>query len=302
MLKRMIAGVGLVLALVLAGGAQGQERPKSFPKVDLLPGSMPYYAPVMLDTETNTTGYVLFDGNVSNGYERVYFWSPDDPAYRTPKMFRFNAETRRFGPVRFTPKHGKDDIKLDWWFSWGRHGGAYEHFDYLTGQTRKGVSAVYPRFTFFCDYARQPRSGARGESLVDITMSGEINASVWTNMPAALQPWHTLNFYMGVKLLREKDGTQAHFDGRLNYGNSRCEVRSLPRDTVCTLVVAPYMGQPVLSNDLTWSEALVKGVNTKLDYGWYDLSWNMTCPGLRVRPRLDPAVRASPYPISRYED
>ena len=303
MIKSILAGTFGVLALFMTFAAQGAERPKAFPKVDLLPGSIPYYAPVLLDTETNAVGYVLFDGNVSNGYERIYFWSPDDPSFRTPKMFRWNPEARRFGPAKFTPRHGKDDIKLDWWFGWGRRGGAYEHFDYITGTTRKGVGAVFPVFVFYCDYARQPRSGARGESLVDITISGELNASVWTNMPVAIQPWHTLNYYMGVKLVREKEAAPlAHFDGRLNYGHSRIEVRSLPRETVCSLVVAPYMGVPIYSNDVTWSEAIVKGIDVKLEYGWYDLSWNMDCPGLLVRPRLDQSVRATPYPITRFDD
>jgi hypothetical protein len=304
MMKRMIAlALGmLALGRVCVAADAGPVRPKAFPRVDLQPGSIPYYAPVMLDTDTNAFGYVLFDGNVSNGYDRIYFWSPDDPSYRTPKMFRYNAETKRFGPVKFSPRHSKDDIKLDWWFGWGRRGGAYEHFDYFSGKTVKGVGAVYPVFVFYCDYLRQPRGGARGESLVDITIIGEVNASVWTNMPVALQPWHTLNYYMSVKLVREKDNTLAHFAGHLNYGNSRCEVRSLPRDTVCTLVVAPYMGKSVYTNDLAWDEALIKGVDVKLEYGWYDLTWNVTCPGLRVYPRLDPAVRSSPFPITRFDD
>jgi hypothetical protein len=62
------------------------------------------------------------------------------------------------------------------------------------------------------------------------------------------------------------------------------------------------MGVPIYSNDVTWSEAIVKGIDVKLEYGWYDLSWNMDCPGLLVRPRLDQAVRATPYPITRFDD
>jgi hypothetical protein len=278
------------------------ERPAAFPKVDLSPGSVPYYARVRLDVDTNDVGYVLFDGNVSNGYERIYFWSPDDSAFRTPKVFRYNAETKRFGPVRFSPKNDKDDVKLDWYFGWARHGGAYEHTDYLTGQTVKGNSPIYPRFYFYCDYVRQPRSGARGESLVDITIQGDMNASVWTNMPAPLEPWHTLNFFMGVKIVREKDASLARFDGRLNYGDTPCIVRSLPKESTCMLSISPYMGSPVYSNDVPWSDALLKGVIVKLDYGWYDMTWGMYCPGLRVYSRLDPWVRVNPFPISRFED
>lgn len=288
--------------LSMAAPKKDTERPAAFPKVDLLPGSKPYFASVMLDVETNQVAYVMFDGNVSNGYERIYFWVPDDSNYRTPKAFRYNAETKRFGPVKFTPRHDKDEIKLNWWFSWGRHGGAYEHFNYLTGQTTKGTSAIYPRFFFHCDYYRQPRSGSRGESLVDITIPGEIRASVWTNMPSALEPWHTLNFYMKVKLLRDKDATTANFSGLLNYGDHRCEVRALPKETTCTLMVAPYMGKTVYSNDMPWADALIKGVSVKLDYGWYDLNWKLDCPGLRVYSRIDPYVRASPYPITRFDD
>lgn len=303
-MKRIVVGWLAILALGGAARAadQAPERPAGFPRVELAPGSRPYYASVMLDMETNTIGYVCFDGNVSNGYERLYFWAPEDSVYRTPKAFRWNAETHRFGPVKFSPRHSKDDIKLDWSFGWSRAGGSFEHFDYVTGQTRKGGSAIFPRFHFYCDFARQPRSGSRNESLVDITMVGEIGASVWTNMPTPIQPWRLLNYYMGVKLVRTKEATVAHFDGRLNYGTGRCEVRALPRDTVCTLIVAPYLGQPVYSNDMSWSEAVIKGVDVKLDYGWYDLSWNMTCPGLRVTSRLDAQVRPTPFPVTRFDD
>jgi hypothetical protein len=222
--------------------------------------------------------------------------------YRTPKMFRYNAESKRFGPIKFSPRHDKDEIKLDWSFSWVRQD-PHTYFDYVSGQTRKSGTAAYPRFYFRCDYARQPRSGSRGDSLVDITIPGEFSPSVWTNLPAPLQPWNTLNYYMGVKLLREKDATQARFEGVLSYAHHhRCEVRAMPRDAICTLVVAPYMGKPVYSNDLAWADAMVKGVVVKLDYGWYDLNWNLQCPGLKVAPRLDVYVRASPYPITRFDD
>jgi hypothetical protein len=304
MTKRLLIACAWILPAILAfsAGPAVPERPKSFPKVDLASGSIPYYCPIMLDVETNQIGYVMFDGNVSNGYDRLYFWVPDDMNYRTPKVYKLNPETKRFGPIKFRPKHDKDDIDIEWSFTWNRQG-AYETMDYITGQMRKHGAATYPRFWFSCDYANKPRTaGSRTDARVDITIPGEVYASVWTNMPVALQPWHTLNYYMTVKLLREKDGTLGHFEGRLNYGDHRCVVRTMPRETVCTLVVAPYMGKPVYSNDLTWAEALTTGVNLKLDYGWYDMNWNIVCHGLRVYPRLDPYVRANPFPISRFED
>ncbi len=291
--------------LTMAAGLDGAPvRPQSFPKVALLPGSIPYYASVMLDVQTNQIGYILFDGNVANGYERLYFWVPDDMNFRTPKIYKLNEETKRFGPIKFRPRHDQDDIDIVWSFGWSRAGGAYEHFDYQTGQTRKGTTTVYPQFWFYCDYACKPRSaGARNDAQVDLTIPGPIGAHVWTNMPAALQPWHTLNYYMTVKLVREKDATQARFAGQLYYGSGhRCVVRTMPRETVCTLTVAPYLGQMSYSNDLTWTQALIEGVNLKLDYGWYDMNWNIVCHGLRVYPRLDAAVRANPFPVSRFDD
>ena len=305
MTTRIVAvGLWLISVVLTGGAAQARERPAAFPKVPLVSGSIPYYAPVMVDVETNQIGYVLFDGNVSNGYDRLYFWIPDDSTYRTPKAFRMNSESKRFGPIDFKPRHDKDEIRIGWSFSWARHGGAYQHFDYLTGQTRKGTSAIYPVFYFHCDYQRQPRGGARpSPSLVDITIPGYMGASVWTNMPRALEPWHTLNYYMTTRLVREKDHTLVRFMGVLNYAhNHAVTVRALPRETVCTLVVSPYLERPVYSNDLTWAEAIGTGVDVKLEYRWYDLDWNISCPGLRAYPRRDIAVRASPFPITRFDD
>jgi len=302
MTKRMMALGASLMSAVLVWGAP--ERPAAFPKVPLLPGSIPYYASVMVDVETNQIGYVMFDGNVSNGYERLYFWVPDAAAFRTPKVFRLNAETRRFGPVEFKSRHDRDEIRIGWSFSAGRGGGAYSHFDYLTGTTRKGTSVINPVFNFQCDYQRQPRSGARpSPSLVDITIPGNLGATAWTNMLKALEPWHTLNYYMTTRLVRDKNHALVRFSGVLNYAhNQAVTVRALPRETVCTLVVAPYQERPVYSNDMAWAEAIGAGVEVKLDYGWYDLEWNMTSPGLRVYPRRDVAVRVSPFPITRFNE
>lgn len=297
------AGLFLLPALLAAGAGITPVQPKNFPRVDLSPGSIPYYSAVMLDVETNQIGYIMFDGNVSNGYDRLYFWVPDDMNYRTPKTLRLNSETKRFGPVKFQPRHGKDDIRIDWSFTWGRSGGSYDSFDYMTGKSRRINAGIYPRFYFSCDYARQPRGGGRTDNLVDITIPGEIGgASIWTNLPAPLEPWHTLNYYMAKKLVRDKDNTLVHFNGVLNYGGHRCEVRSLPRETVCTLMVIPYMEKPTYSNDMGWAEAFVNGIELKLEYRWYDFYWNIACPGLNVYPRLDYDVRGFPFPITRFED
>jgi len=199
-----------LLCFLLAGvcwSAKGQTptRPDAFPRVEMVPGSVPYYAPVYVDVDSNEIAYVMFDGNVSNGYNRLYFWIPNHADYRTPKALRWNAETQRFGPVVFQPRHPRDEIRIAWSFGWGRAGGAFEHYDYLTGQVRKGTRAIHPVFRFQCDYFRRPRSGTRpADSQVDITMRGQLNASLWTNMPAPLQPWNSLNYYKTIQIVREK--------------------------------------------------------------------------------------------------
>ncbi len=301
--RAMTVGVWLLTAALGWGAANALQRPAAFPRVALSPGSLPYFASVMVDVDTNQIAYLCFDGNVSNGYERLYFWIPDDSTYRTPKPFRLNSETKRFGPVTFKPKHDKDELKIDWSFSWAPSGGSYQQFDYLTGKTRKIARGIYPRFFFRVDYLRQPRGGPRpSPTLVDITIPGEISVSGWTNMAAALQPWHTLNYYMTTKLVRDKDHTLVHFAGILNYANNPITVRAMPRETVCTLVVSPYLEQPIYSNDMTWAEAIGTGVDVKLEYRWYDLDWNITSPGLRIYPNRGVAVRSSPFPITRFDD
>jgi len=305
MIKRR-AGWGAVLAAAIAAwnGMAAPEVPAAFPKVTLAKGSIPYYASLMVDVATNQIAYVCFDGDVSNGYERLHFWIPNDAEYRTPKLFRYNSEAKRFGPISFRPKHDKDDIRIDWSFRWAPHGGNYTHFDYLTGQTRQVARGIYPRFFFDCSYQRRPRTAVRpADSLVDITIPGEIYASVWTNMPKALEPWHTLNYYMTTKQVRDKSHSLVRFTGFLRYGHHHpVEVRSLPREAACTLIVSPYLKAPVYSNDLNWAEAIGTGADVKLEYGWYDLDWNMVCPGLNVVARRDVWVRPSPFAITQFDD
>ncbi len=303
MKKRISLFTLLVAGFCWAAPPEAPVRPDAFPRVELSPGSIPYYAPVYVDVDSNEVAYVLFDGNVSNGYNRLYFWIPNNPEYRTPRTLRWNDEAKRFGPVVFQPRHPQDEIRIGWSFGWGRTGGAFEHYDYLTGQVRKGTRPIHPVFRFQCDYYRRPRSGTRpADSLVDITMRGQLYASLWTNMPAPLQPWNSLNYYKTMRIVREKGEVSVLFQGRLNYGDSPCEVRALPRETVCTLVVSPYMRPPIYSNDVSWAEAFQPGIRVPLDFGWYDLYWNIASPGLNVRPRLDVAVRRSPFPVPKVDE
>ena len=303
-MRRWVTRVVLFSAgIASAAPCSAGDRPEAFPRVELAPGSVPYYAPVCVDVDTNEIAYLLFDGNVSNGYNRLYFWIPGHPEYRTPVAIRWNAETRRFGPLTFQPRHPQDEIRIGWSFTWGRHGGAFEHYDYLTGQTRKGTQPLVPTFGFQCDYFRRPRGGARpADSMVDMTMWGNLYASLWTNMPSPLQPWTALNYYKTIQIVREKGEVAALFRGRLNYGDNLCEVRALPRETTCTLVISPYMRPPIYSNDVSWAEAFQQGIRVPLEYGWYDLYWTITSPGLLVKPRLDVAVRRSPFPVPKVDE
>lgn len=293
----VLLGAGLAAAALQAA----PERPKAFPKVPLLPDSAPRLSAVMVDVQTNQIAYVMFDGNVKTGYERLYFWIPGESKYDPPASYRVQ-EQNKFQPIKFSERTRDGEVSIAWTFGWGRRGGKYTHFNYLTGQTVTGESEVYPVFTFLCDYVSEPRSGSTkpSESKVDLGIYGEMNAAAWTNLPAPYQPWNQLNYYMAMKPFPEKEQGRVHFIGRLNYGNWQTQVRAVPSGTRIGLVVSEYMGKPVYSNSLTSAEAFTTGIEAILPYGWYDLAWDMDVPGLKIRPRLDVHVRLNPYPVTPY--
>lgn len=273
-----------------------EEVPEEFPEVALSAGSKPRYTALALDEEIDQVAYVLFDGNVTDGYRKIYVWIPGDPKYKNPVAIRTTAEGNNFPPFERTQSvkdKDKDKASISWRLAWRtrRSGGKRTRVDYATGKTTTTTSKVvtYAVFPFTVDYAYGRHTGlARGSSKapLDISIHGELRVSdTWEELPKALAPWKKVYFNMTRTAQYEKEKGRLLFKGRLLHSHHRpCTVRSLPEDTEIILSINPYLEAPVYSNMLSVAEAFADGVGVELPYGWYRYRWSFKCNGLKVSP------------------
>ena len=302
MTGKTILAVGVGLLASAAALAEVPSRTNEFPAVALAAASDPRYVVISVDPFTNRLAYVLYDGNVKDGYGRIYVWMPEDPKYGRPVSATV-AEGNKFPPLTFTSTNGDEAAIVSWQLSWERRtSGPRSYFDYTTGKTvNQGDSVTYLALPFDVDYMRGDRSllGAGGAAApLDVRIHGEVGASaVWTNLPAAVTPWSQLNFWMDVKSEYYEKGGALSFTGRLYYAHWPCTVHSLPKSAKVDLTVGPYLEGPSYSNTLTHTEALVTGVKVEVPFGWYDIMWRFFCPGLSVVSRQDYWIVLSPHPF-----
>jgi hypothetical protein len=287
---------------LLAATAASAADEKAFPRGVALAGAEPRVATVRVDPFSGRNAYLLFDGSVKDGYGRMYVWSPGDSRYGTPQTVAsaVAGEQNRFPALAFQSTAEGLAAQVTWQISWekrkGGSGGNY--YDYITGKVveRERKEFDYVEFGFQVDYAR----GAGGKAELDVGIRGGLGTpGSPTNLPPTFAPWEHLNYAVSAKpFYGEKNKAGLTCAGRLYYGGSECVVRSLPRDTVVTLSVAPYLDPPVYSNALTLTEAFgADGVKVEqLPYGWYDVNWSFACPGLTAYSRLDTVLR--PLPIT----
>ena len=84
-IRRVPAGLALGVALAsLAAPPRAAAAPpprEKFPSVTLSSFSDPRYGVIQMDPFTNHLGYVLFDGNVKEGYDKMFLWVPGDAKY-----------------------------------------------------------------------------------------------------------------------------------------------------------------------------------------------------------------------------
>jgi len=306
-MKRAMYLVMCVAGLIPFPGRAAPKRPDKYPEVILDAKSEARYTAVALDTTGSQAAYLLFDGNVNKGYDRVYVWIPGDPKYDKP-LSKKSGEQKQFSPFGINTKSDKtkEDVTINWQMAWYIHGGRHDYWDYKVGKMVKRDVGKYPRFPFNVHVLRKPsRAMAKpGTESVDIVIPGEIPTSTtWTNCPAPLAPWNKLRFDITTKRekAKEQDKGRFRFLGRLLYWHWReCTVRSMPPETDITLMVSPYLEPPIYSNKLTAVDMFHKGITLEFPYGWYDVDWSIKCSGLKVRTRKEWRRKMySPYPFSR---
>lgn len=278
------------------------KKMDAFPSVALVTASAPYYTALAMDPWKEKVAYVVFDGSLANGYGRIYVWTPDDPQYRTPTAFN-SVDGQSFPPFTMNSRRAGEKSSVTWKLSWAKHtsgGGSGGHWDYGSGKWIEGTVGkvtTYSAFYFSVTYQRGPEVGTTTWPL-DISTSGPLGvATDWKQRPGALAPWYGLTISMSPKYVHEKG--EISFGGALRYSyQSPCVVRSLPDEARITLLVSPYHEPPVYSNNsLTAAEVFGSGIGVPLEYGWYNFSWNMSCPGLSVSPWHD--HRTYPYAFAK---
>ena len=303
-----------VTACMLAAAvwAQTPARPEAYPDVPLGSKSVPHYTAVALDTEGTRVGYVLFDGNVDEGYGKMFVWVPGDPRYDKPKGFKSDdqREYPAFGVSSSTTlARDKEDVAIDWTMRWYIDSGKRTDRDYARGEMVARDVGRHPVFRFTADFKRTPKrtvvatAAASPEMMsIDIGIPGYIRTStVWTNCPDPVLPWKNLEFYVTPEPLYERGKIFMQFKGRLSYHYWwPCRIGQISDKTEITLVVKPYLEPAVYSNKVNSMKLLGPGVLVELNPGWYDCDWNIKDVGLKIESREDRRKQVyPPYALPR---
>jgi hypothetical protein len=315
-LKRAaLPAAAFLFALVGDPTAAKDKLPEKFPPVALAPNSSPRYLTVESDLWTNKPAFLLFDGDVTNGYRRLYVWSPENPEFAKPVALNVGEKNRfeSFRLLAHNPSNANDSAVMAWAFGWtARTSGAAASsatvFDYVEGKmvtvSRAAVAtAVQPIFWFNVTFRRGPRASVTGsgsgQAPLDLVITGEAGSGVpsWSNVTAGgAAPWNRLTLGMPFKSLpdkRDKEKEKLAFTAALYYGNYPCQIMSLPKESTITLTLNPYMEPPLFSNTLSAIEVFSKGITAEIPYGWYEQFYWLQCPGLAPAPGW---VALQPYP------
>lgn len=298
-MNRMKPFVIAVLAAVLVGSVQGQNgettsssakkagpvRPKNFPDVKLAEGSNPRYCQVKLNSLSEQVAYILFDGNLANGYRGMYIWSPGHEEYDEPQYKLRDDQTGNYRP--FKGEHIAGDVaSITTWtirYRTATQGGSY--VDYATGKTITRKRRRVARFYFNVDLRQGParRSDREaGKYPVDIGMSGYLPASdSWEDMPAILAPWENTYCSMSRQPVYDKGEGYLRCKAHLRFhryrghrgGGSRVTIRNLPENAKVHMEIAPYLGETIYERNFTMEEIFMNHYDVRIPYGWYRMDW-----------------------------
>ena len=285
----------MICALATRTDAAKKEGPPTvaFPEVDFRDQSSPRFATLSIDPFTNRVVHLAFDGNVTDGYNKVWVWTPGERDYDPPKVFTSTSE-RNFKPISFESKQERKTALVQYALRWaiGRSGGTHTSKNYVTGETTTRTTKVttYPYFDYSCTYGRGEHAALRGPGQypLHVVIPGRISVTgVQTNLPVAYTPWQNLHFTMGLKPIhgaREEDRGLI-FTGNLwhhHHSGWRVDVKSLPESAAIKLAATPYLESPVYEEELTYEQAFDEGVRINLPYGWYGFTWSFTCDGVGI--------------------
>jgi hypothetical protein len=272
-------------AKLLSSSAPASQKPKRtdipdhFPKVPLAQHSQPRYVAIDLDSIKSQVAYLLFDGDVTNGYDRVFVWSPGHEKFgKKPIAFRHEEETKAYTAITTESVEGKIGAETKWSIRYTpeTHGSSYR--DYKTGKMVQNASVLVPCFYFSLDLKRGPaRHSERkgGKYPLDITIGGRLYvADEWEKMLPTEAPWTKVYCSLSREPNYDKRRGFLRCKAHLQYWHDRwntypCTVRSLPDDTRVHIEVAPYLEKPIYEKDLKEDDIFMKPIDIDVPYGWY---------------------------------
>jgi hypothetical protein len=255
------------------------DIPASFPKVNLSHGSEPRYMLIEMDSLKSQPAFLLFDGNLKDGYEHLFVWSPGDDKYgKKPISYRLEKETQDYTSFSSESQSNKVAAETRWTIKYRpeTHGSSYR--DYKTGKMIEGKPTLLPCFYFEVELQRGPANRMErkgGKWPLDISIPGRLYVvDDWQKLPPAEAPWTKVYCSISRDVTYGRKGGVLHCQGHLHYWHDRwnnfaCTIKSLPDDTRVQLEVAPYLEKPIYAEDLKTEEIFLKPHDVDVPYGWY---------------------------------
>jgi hypothetical protein len=308
-----------VLALLAVQSAFGaadsppSKKPKEFPPVAGI-GKSVSYATVSLDTWTSRVAYLLVEGNTTSGFTRVFAWIPGDARMGRPvewktKATEGNPNIWNFGELENKGSEGEEKIRMAYRFYTVKesHGaGTQTTMDYVTGKavTRNWGAATYHRllysFSFGYAYGTAPSASMDGGYPLEIgSNGGDVRLyAAWEQVPppgggpghAIIRAKHTVQESRDPKRAR----VLVQFE---DFAGAA--IKKAPTDLTVSLIVAPYMGEPVYSNSVPLNDFMKTGFDVDLPYGWYSFRLSGFKYGRFTFTGDFPHISINPIPISR---
>ncbi len=308
-----------LLLVVLAGqsvlGAEtaGRARkPKDFPAVPTVKGSSIAYGTVPLDTWTGKVAYLLFEGNSTSGYSRVFAWIPGDsrfgkPVEWKPKILEATPNVAFFGELENRDSDSDEKVAMNWRFTdvkQARGAGSDSVFDYVTGKTttRNWGASTWHHLIYSAKvgYGYGEHRGATLDGGYPLELVWTDNLPLYDKWEKVPEPEHW--FYSLVRAKHEVQETRDPKKGRLLCsfdGFHRVAIQKAPPELFLNLLVTPYLEPPVYSNRVPMADFIKSGFDLEVPYGWYSLRLSGGRYGRFTFGGDFHRININPIPISR---
>ena len=286
------------LAFLLAGpvgSAVGEDTNilAQYPEVILSAGSKPRYTVIDLDYKKGQPAYLLFDGDVTNGYKRMFVWSPGHEKYNEPVVARLREETQTYREITTESVEGDEAAVTTWTIKYRPETHGHTYRDYKTGELIEREPTLQAIFYFNVDLQVGPARRVdrkAGKYPFDIGIPGRFGTSdSWAKRPAIHQPWkiayctlsRTPKYDRKDPYIQCKAGLRFYSD---RWNHFPVTVRQLPEGTAVKITIAPYLEQPVFERSYPVEEIFYLDIDIDIPFGWYRIVWEFQCDFFKANP------------------